>query len=134
MNEPAYIDKLENLKSESDLKSLQASLDAYSAYGKVSGNPEFVEIKNKLNGYQDNLKNNIPVSEEDIASLQKKWKDSRINRASRSFWLPRAWALIVATIIFLPLLYYKKIITPGYELLIVIPALIILIYLVLKKR
>ena len=58
-----------------------------------------------------------------------------MGRVTRRTWVvPQSLALIVASVVGLPLLYAKSIIDPGYELLIAIPLVIVAIYLVIKNR
>jgi uncharacterized membrane protein len=134
MEQPNYMDKIELLKSQSDLESLKNRISDYSSKVNVSDDSEYKEINGVLDSYLQQIKNGIEVKAEDIALIKTRWNRFMVGHAYTSFWTARVLATIVAAVIITPLFYYTYRIKPGYELIIIILGIILLIYLVARSK
>ncbi|GEM_PF-5177437 len=134
MTQPDYINAIELLKSESDLKTLQEGMDTYSQKVNVTTDSEFTKIQEILHNYFTEIKNNRSVKPEDIQLLRKRWRKFMVSHAGTSLWKARATGFIVGVLIFTPLYYLTTHTTPGYELLVVIPLTTLCIYVITRPR
>ncbi len=134
MGQLDYMKKIEVLKSESDLKSLQDAIISYTNHVDVSKNKKYKQISETLDSYLAQANKGTRVKEEDVALLNKKFRWFMIKHQYIGWMRARAMALIAATVIFLPLFYIVTHITPGYELFVVIPVLALMIYLLIRSH
>ena len=134
MEQPDYINKIELLKNESDLQSLQKRLSSFTVEETSSWYPEYHRLNADLNAFLDSVKNGQTVVQTDIDSLSSKVKKFSINylvgKGKRSYY----WATTIPLIISVPAFYLLLHITPGYELFIIIPILALMIYLLWRSK
>ena len=135
MDESNNINKIELLKSQSDLESLKKNMDYYVSKVNVAGDSEYEGISDTLNGYLGQVKNGIVIKNDDVVALKNRWKKFMVGHAYTGLWKARlVYPLIVAAFILTPLFYYTTHSKPGYELIVIILVVVYLVYLAVRSK
>ena len=133
MSQTDYINKIEQLKNESDLKSLQKRVTFYNVREDSSWYSEYRQLNNNIDSYLASVKNGETINETDITALTKRVKkfvaDYPISRGIRGYYMAKEAALIISV----PIVYFLFHFPLGY-LFIIIPVIAFVIFLLWRSK